>query len=138
MTTSDLRFPVLCFSGKLMVAAHRESELSQGTTKAIQDGYFDEVMVVDSEGKRIRLRGAKAVGSLAPLAVLRRLIGLPVRLEFLAMETLPPISLSELRDLIVERLGKAPGFWSTGGPMSTIKRRVQEATDFEALIAMFY
>ena len=72
MTNADvktelLRYPVLEFSQGMVFPARGVEELEQCTTPALRSGFFDDLLLIDSGGRSLKIAGARKVRGVGPL-----------------------------------------------------------------------
>lgn len=139
MTINDLSYPVVSISGKTMAAFPSEQEFARGTRTAVASGYFNGIVVIDSNGNRRKLSTAKPLGSTNPLVLLAWFLGFPVALVFSTIEVLPPITLLEFKDVVRSQINRDRGFWnSVGVGVTGLGERVREASTFQEVISIFF
>jgi hypothetical protein len=67
MTVEDLRYPVLCFSQHLARVSQTADALTTCSKLALRKGgYYDNLLVVDSAGVGLRIKGAEKVRGVGP------------------------------------------------------------------------
>ena len=62
-----IKYPVIGFSeGKILQAFHDEDELTNCTPLSLKNGYYNNLLLIDSDGNEITLIGAEKIGNSTP------------------------------------------------------------------------
>lgn len=69
MKTDLLRYPVLEFSKGMVFPARSKRELEQCTKPALRNGFFKDLLLIDSRGKSLKIAGARKLRGVGPLFV---------------------------------------------------------------------
>ncbi len=64
--TDSLRYPVLEFSKGMVFPARSVEDLEQCTKRALRNGFFKDLLLIDSGGKSLKITGAKKLRGVGP------------------------------------------------------------------------
>lgn len=137
MTQQGPNFPVLCIakSGFLTTAANRDLLETCGQS-ALDSGYFDGMLFVDTSGRSWEVRAAEKVANVGTLGGWRLLRPRRIRVRLTLAEG-RHFGLQELRDRICKAIEQLPAQWEAIEETTDTKFRVQNAGTIAELIALF-
>lgn len=136
MTVS--KFPALTIKNGTVDLVFSEEQLTSSIPRALKNGSFNGLLIIDSEGKGyiveraefVRNKGKRLFKSLfAPKLIEVRLIfreGSPF-----------PVSLEDLKRYLTKAFDSDPGFWESAGlDPRQIKQRIQQASSVDEVMAL--
>lgn len=134
MTLEDLRYPVLCFSQNLADIVRSAHELTTCSKLALRKGgYYENLLVVDSAGVGLRIKGAEKLHGVGPFwgynIFLNRRIKVRPHIDGAPMQ----VSLTEVKRYVLDSFQRWHG-WSTRGDFEELKASVEAATSIPEII----
>ena len=108
--------------------------LGHCTWKALTDGYYEELLLINVQGETARVVSATPRGH---RAWWKRILGGSVDVD-LAMETGERLDLDAARSTIFASLQAAPEHWTSARSLEEWTARIDAAQGFEEIIQMFY
>lgn len=131
----DLRFPLLQFSQGLINVAKTEEPLTTCSAVALRNGWFKSQLLVDSNGRAVRIQGAKKLHiiwhhwkSMIFLNPIMR-----VELTFVGEPFSMPIN--EVRKRVLSSFEKWHG-WSTRGDFEELQKSIESAQSISEIIQL--
>jgi hypothetical protein len=130
-----LRYPVLSVSQGVVLAHFETGTLAVATKHALQNGYFDEMWLVDSAGKAYDVRSYEAVDQpfwKRPKTPFGR--GVLLR-NFVLQEK--PATFDEVRDRVTSCVEENPSLYEGMCDPSELVRSIRQASTISALLMLF-
>ena len=137
-----LAFPVLTFSQNLVNRRESISELTRGTKRGLKNGYYDALFLVDEQGRRFNVTGARRLRILPPTNfgdILGFIEGNPRYEVELMFAPGPPttISLDDTRKLIFDSFQKEKNLWEAMVDFEEFQNKIAAATSLQQVFFIF-
>jgi hypothetical protein len=120
--TDLLRYPVLEFSKGMLFPARGIEELEQCTKPALRSGFFDDLLLIDSGGRSLRISGARKVRGVGPFFGFNIFLNQRIQVTLTVSEPEQVLGVEEVRRLV---LGAIQG-----------EHEWNSASDFDELVAI--
>jgi hypothetical protein len=136
MKLSDLDFPVASFAKDNITFYARDiNELTTCSSVGFKNGFYNNLIIVDSRGTKCKVIRAVKAGTVGPFWGFSLLHGrwLRVNLELAKMEE--ELSLNDFKDKILTVFKKDEFFWDSGGELNELKQFVINANSFKEIIS---
>jgi len=135
-----IKFPVLsfCHNRKFLVFISSKDELTTCTSGALRNGYFNNLMIVDTDGRCFQLTCFRKLGYVGRFLGFSLLFG---RRWKIAVDFAPPsqMTLQEFKQTIWDAIDKKPDFWaSETGSQEDMKAKVAKGNTFQEIIEILH
>jgi hypothetical protein len=128
----SLSLPLVCFHREYSLLVRDWDELTITTSYALKHGKFARLLLVDSKGMAARVRSARKLHSVGPFRGFNIFLNQRIKIELCYEGNLFPISLTELREMLLESFEKWHG-WSSAENFEELRAKVTRATTFGEL-----
>lgn len=135
MTASDLVFPVICFDRHLLRIRTDWDTLVTTTTAGVKNGMFDNILVVDSNGKAIRVKSAQKLHGVGLFWGFNPMVGRRIKVELIFDGEPFTTTVDDVRTRILDSFRKRHG-WQTRGDFDELKSSVEKASTVAELIRL--
>lgn len=133
MALTDLRPPLIWFKRNLLGRESALDDLAFCTARGLRNGFYDNLLIVDSSGMGYTVRGARKLHSVGRFWGYSLFWGRRIKVELLSGRGPFPVPLGEVKDR-VERCLKSWHGWSGRGDFRHLQEAVANAQTFEELI----
>jgi hypothetical protein len=134
MTVEDLRYPVLCFSQHLARVSQTADALTTCSNLALRKGgYYENLLVVDSAGVGLRIKGTEKVRGVGPFWGYNIFLNQRVKVRPHIDGAPIQASLAEVKRYVLDSFDRWHG-WSTRGDFEELKTSVKAATSIPEII----
>lgn len=131
----NLRFPVLSFSNPSIIEVVTSmSELTTCTSKALKDGYYTNLKVVDVELNEFTVESARKIRPIDSVWNYIFFLNQKIRVELVVPNLPRKITLDDLKKLVSESFSSWHG-WSSRDDFNELKRKVRDAKSVELIIS---
>jgi hypothetical protein len=135
MTANELTFPVVCFHRHLLRVRNDWDALVTTTTAGVKNGMFDNMLVVDSSGKAIRVKSARKLHGVGLFWGFNPMVGRRIKVELVYDGDLFPMTVDEVRNLVLGSFKNRHG-WQTRGDFDELKAAVEKASTVAEIIRL--
>jgi hypothetical protein len=138
-TTTEPIFPVLCLSqdGSIAVADSAERLRRCNALAFFKNGYYDDLVVIDSRTNRFRVARVRVVPALSTVGRwFARVLNRRLQVE-LQLEATGSGSLDDAKQIVTEWLAREPDLWEASRDLDEWRAMVARAGTASALIALF-
>lgn len=135
MTANELTFPVVCFHRHLLRVRNDWDALVTTTTAGVKNGMFDNMLVVDSNGKAIRVKSARKLHGVGLFWGFNPMVGRRIKVELVYDGDLFPMTVDEVRNLVLGSFKNRHG-WQTRGDFDELKIVVEKAPTVAEIIRL--
>jgi hypothetical protein len=138
-----LAFPVLSFSQNLVRRRESMSEITHCTRIALRKGFYEGLLLVDEQGRRFNVTGARKLRTLPPRLTFGNIldfIGGNPRYEIeLMFAPGPPttISLEDARKLIFDSFRNEKYLWEAMVDFEEFRDKITRATSLQQVFSIF-
>jgi hypothetical protein len=131
--TVKISFPAITISKKnILGVVFNEEELTTCTAKALKNGFFDKLKILDSTGKCYLVEKAYKK-SLKKISIFLD-IYLFVNLEF--NEKIETLTIDKIKTFVKKIISKNRSFWSSSGNISEIYQKIESAPNAESIMGL--
>jgi len=135
MTANELTFPVVCFHRHLLRIRNDWDALVTTTTAGVKNGMFDKLLVVDSNGKAIRVKSARKLHGVGLFWGFTPMGGRRIRVELFYDGNSFPMTVDEVRNLVLGSFKNRHG-WQTRDDFDELKTAVEKASTVAEIIRL--
>jgi hypothetical protein len=122
-----MEFPILTLSRPSIIEVIKnENDLTICNAKALKNGYYANLRIVDTASYLYIVESAKKVGVIGPFAGFDIFLNQKIRVELLITQSPSKISLDELRKMVFDSFENWHG-WSTRGDFDELKEKIENA-----------
>ena len=133
MTTSELVYPVLCFSQNLVRVKKSEQELTTCSKTALkQGGYYEKMVLVDSRGSALNVNGAKKLCGVGVFWGYNIFLNQRIRVELQIKDSFH-LQLDEIKRRVFDSFERWHG-WKTRGDFSELKSSIAKSQSISDVI----
>jgi len=111
--TELLRYPVLRLSKGMIFPARNVEELTQCTMTALRNGFFNGLILIDSDGKKFRISGARKLRGVGPFFGFNIFLNQRVEVALMASGPEESVDTEEVRRPVLGALRGKQGWDST-------------------------
>jgi len=134
-TTDERSFtwPIVTISQGVVAVVRDEARFTTATKTAVENGYFDDMWIVDNLGRGYRVRGCQVVNE----PYWRRpktAFGRGVRLRGFVVEGLGAHEFAEVRERVIKAVEADKSFWEAALDSSAFIERLRDAADVPTLM----
>lgn len=133
MNVSDLQFPVVCFNKLGPSTFERAVDLQTIFVAALRQGWFQDLLVFDSSGRKFRVSKVVRSGSVGPFWGFSLFFSRRIRVDLFLEIVSEEASLVELKALVLKDFADWHG-WASRGDFPALKNRIAEAPSIPELI----
>jgi hypothetical protein len=133
----SIQYPILCIGRGSILAMPSHKEFTTCTTRELKNGWYEDLLLVDSAGKGYRLSHAimkSGAGLLGGYRPFKRYIRVKPKVKKGPFD----VSLEKLKKHILEIIEDDEAEWSEVADVKEIKKAVREADSHPALVALPY
>ena len=130
-----LRFPVLCFSQNLALVTQTEEDLTTCSKVGLRNGYFDNLLLVDSSGRGVRVKGAKKLHGIGPFWGYNMFLNQTIKVELIVAGEPFKVSLEEVKERVLDSFKKWHG-WEARGDFEELRERITNAKTIPEIIRL--
>jgi|GEM_PF-1875278 len=135
MTKNEITFPVICFYRHLLRIRNDWDTLVTTTTAGVGNGMFDNMLIVDSNGKAIRVKSARKLHGVGPFFGYNIFLNQRIKVE-LTFDSEPFQMLTDdVRKRVLNSFQKRHG-WQTRGDFDELKSSVENASTVAEIIRL--
>ncbi len=136
MTIESLRYPVLCFSQHLIRVEKSPDELTTCSKLALsKGGYFENLLLVDSAGTGLRVRGANKLHGVGLFFGYNIFLNQRIKVQLHIDGEPIQVSLTEVKDYVFDSF-KHRRAWRTRGDFAELRSEVQNAASIPEIIEL--
>jgi hypothetical protein len=132
-TVDDLKYPVLCFSRNLIRIKLTVDALTTCSKLALRNGYFENLLVIDSAGVGLRVRGAEKLYGVGLFWGYNIFLNQRIKVRLLIEETPLKISVDEVKRHVFHSFKHRHG-WSTRDDFDELRTSIEEACSIPEII----
>jgi len=129
----SLKFPILCFNQNLVLIEENESDLSSCGAGALKNGWFEKMIIIDSEMKYVSVAYAKKLCGIGPFWGYRIFRTQRIKIELFIKEEPKKVQVNCVKGKVFQSFKKWHG-WSSRDDFDELNRRMQEAQSFQEII----
>jgi hypothetical protein len=131
--TNQLRFPVLEFANGMVFFVGKEAGITECSSYALKRGFFSGLLLVDSTGRAVRVKGAKKLHGIGPFWGYNIFLNQRIKIELIPDGAPYITTVNELRKLILDAFrGKQE--WSARSDFDELTHRAERAESIEQLV----
>lgn len=121
-----LTYPALCFSQGLVEVASTSNDLVTCTKVALKNGYFNDLLVIDSEGWSHRVRRAEKVRGVGRFWGYNVFLNQRIQVRLYADDEIVQLSVDQTRDNALKS-ARSWQHWEASGDLDELRRRIVRA-----------
>jgi hypothetical protein len=130
-----LAYPVICFSQGIMVVEQTSSDLVTCTKTALKNGYFSDLVVVDSEGRSHRIRKAEKIRGVGPFWGYNVFLNQRIQVQLFEDEEIEQWSVDQTREKVLKSLRSWAG-WDASGDLEELRSGISSARSYRDIAAI--
>ena len=135
----NMRFPAISITQIGVITTHADrTSLEVGRVKMLRRGWYDGMLIVDSEGRAFRVTYATHLGGYGPLLGFSLTYSRRIRLG-LELKAEGTLDLADMKDAICKAMQRDPHMWeadiSENGVLGW-QAKVQQATNITEIIKL--
>ncbi|MEI7881842.1 MAG: hypothetical protein WCI95_13335 [bacterium] len=135
MAASDITFPVICFYRHLLRIRCDWDTLVTTTTAGVKNGMFDNMLVVDSNGKAIHVKSARKLHGVGLFWGFNPMVGQRIKVDLIFDGEPFLMTVVDVRNLVLDLFKKSSG-WQTRDDFDELKSSVENASTIGELIRL--
>jgi len=136
MTTANkITFPVICFDRHLSRIRRDWDSLVTTTTAGVKNGMFDNMLVVDSNGKSMRVKSARKLHGVGLFWGFNPMVGQRIKVELIFDGEPFFMTVDDVRKRVLASFQKWHG-WETRGDFDELKAAVEKASTVAEIIRL--
>jgi hypothetical protein len=137
---TPIRFPALSFSQGLVEAVNSLEDLSYCTRLACKQGWFKNLVLIDSDGRAHKISGARKLRTCVSNA--KELFGLLTgnphwRVDLTLAPHSSDVSLDRFKEMIVQSFKRQEHFWQEMSDFEEFRTRISAAKSIEEVFGAF-
>lgn len=138
--TDLLRYPVLEFSKGMVFAARSVEELEQCTKPALRNGFFNDLLLIDSDGKALKITGARKLRGVGPFFGFNIFLNQKILVTLIASGLESIVSVEEVRRLVISAIRGKQEWDSTedSDELVAVVSRAQSISEITAAVTAAY
>jgi len=129
-----LHYPVLRFSKGMVFPARNVEELQQCTKVALRNGFFNDLLLVDSDGKAQRISGARKLRAMGPFFGFNIFLNQRIQVALIASGSEENIGVEEVRRLVLSAI-RGKQRWDSAADSDELVASVERAHSISQIIA---
>jgi len=131
---TNLRFPIIYFNRFTFYVEPSADNLIVTTTAGLKNRLFENLTIVDSNGKLYRVNDAKKLHGIGPLWGYNIFLNQKIKIELDFSPDVKDVSLLELKDMILKSFAKEKHFWESRDDFNDLIKLVKGADAIPLLI----
>ena len=133
----NLTYPVLCFSSGSVNVCFDFKQLVSANRLGLKSGYFDDLLIVDSNLVAHKVRGATKLRGRGFLRGWGTFLNQKIEVKLNFEEPAFSVRLDEIKDRTL-RIVEVQHGWETRGDFDWLKMAVQNATSVREIVSAIY
>ncbi len=133
ITPDSLKYPVLCFSQNLVEIVETVDDLTTCSKLALKNGYFEKLLLVDSAGVGLKVRGAEKLHGVGLFWGYNCFLNQRIRVRLFLEGALAQVSVDEVKRHVFDSLKHRHG-WSTRDDFDELKASIENARSISEII----
>jgi len=127
-----LNFPVICFHRQFALLVKDWENLTTTTKTALKRGNFDNLLIVDSTGQAVRVKGARRLHGIGPFGGYNIFLNQRIKVT-LEYDGAPfQMSLEEVKERIFRSFEEWEG-WSASSNFEELQEQIQRSTSIKEI-----
>jgi hypothetical protein len=135
LNPDEVNFPALALSGPIAHVYFSWEQLTRCTSQALKNGWFKNLVLIDSSGRQFRLSNARKIGPAGPLWGFHP-FGRRVRIVPLITAEASAVTLSQVKVQVSRTIAADRAFWSSGGALEALESDLASASSTGAVIGL--
>lgn len=132
---SNLNFPIICFNKYTFNIINSLDQLTLTTKAGLKNGLFENLIIIDSNGLKYRVKEAKKLYGVGPLWGYNIFLNQKIKVTLDFQSEVKSVTIQELMKLIISNFNKDKHFWESRDDFDELKRMVECADSIPSLIA---
>ncbi len=133
--TSELVYPVLVLYRDTLCAERTEDFLTTTTSIALRKGFFDELKIIDSNGRQYVVTKARKLHGVGPFWGYSILLNRWIRVALDLRSSGETLSVDEVRRLVLHDFQSSPN-WQTRDDFEELMAAVERASTIAEIICL--
>jgi hypothetical protein len=134
LTETDLRFPVIYFCVPFLASVeHNFETLTTATKVGLKKGSFDNMLIVGSDGKAVKIRNARKLHGIGPFWGYNIFLNQKIKVELVKDGDIFDISIDDVRNRVLQSFKKWHG-WAARGDFRELKREIERTQTISEII----
>ena len=135
-TLKDVQFPILYIKGATIGVIQREDTLTLCTAKALKDGWYQGLTIIDSFGKKFRVIEARKLHGVGLFGGYILFLNRKLRVELRLTREPEECSLGEVKELLLKSL-QHDDRWIAGGNWEELQSNVKDGQSIREIFLSF-
>jgi hypothetical protein len=135
MGINELNFPVICFSQNVIRMEKSSDSLTTCSKTALRNGYFENLLIIDSKGVALRITGAKKLHGVGLFSGYNLFLNQRIKVELVSNGEAVQISTPELKQKVLNSFRNRHG-WSSRGDFESLRNSIVNASSITEIITM--
>jgi hypothetical protein len=138
--TELLHYPVLEFSKGMVFPARSVEELEQCSSPALRSGFFNNLMLIDSDGKTLKIVGARKLRSVGPFFGFNIFMNQRIKVALTASGPEQGSGIEDVRRLVLGAIRGRQGWTSMEDidELAVIVERASSVSEIAAAVTAAY
>jgi len=132
-----LNFPVICFHRQFALLVKDWGGLTTTTKAALKRGNFDNLLIVDSTGQAVRVKGARYLHSVGPFGGYNIFLNQRIKVALEYNGAPFQMSLEEVKERIFRSFEEWEG-WSSGSNLEELQEQIQHAASIKEIFNIIF
>ena len=131
----EIKYPIVAFAkGGVIHFARNEADLTICSKRGLENGFYNGLIIVDSEGNHFDIQGARKVGYAGFLWGFSLTFGQRIRVELIFSGSYKDLSIEDFKERILKQLKKDRHFWNSGGNFDELTVTIETGKSFKEII----
>lgn len=135
MLTQNFEFPVMCFSKGFILIKRNQEELAKTSSVALKNGIFNGLLIVDSQGKAIKVKSAKRVHGIGLFWGFSLFYGQKIKVSFEYDGEPFQMSLDDIKKEVFDSFKKFHG-WRSQPNYQELRKSVEQAKRVSEIVKL--
>lgn len=135
LDVTSIKYPTLSFSKGVVIVQRTAEDLTTCGKGALKNGWFDDLLIVDSAGLGYRVASARKLHGVGPFWGYNIFFNRRIKAEILVSGEAQPVPLEDVRRHVLRSFQQWHG-WSTEEGFEELRDRVEAATSIPQIISL--
>lgn len=130
-----IKYPIIAFSnGAVIYLARHEADLTICSKRGFDNGFYNDLKIIDSDGNSFDVHGANKVGYGGFLWGFSLKYGQRVRIELILSDSYKDISIEDFKEKVLKQIKKDKHFWNAGGNFENLVLTIKDGKSYNEII----
>jgi hypothetical protein len=133
-----IQYPIITISSKNHIEFFKsDKELKKCNKRALKNGYYNKLILIDSSSKKYRIQSATEEGTIGILWGFNLLRGQQLKVKLIFDKKIKNIELDEFQNLLIKKINRNIDIWDSDGNLKKRIKFIKSTNSIKEILAKF-